>query len=144
MTNLILPPGLTLPKQILPLHKPSEETTDEKKGTMLPKPSGYKLLCVVPDVSTKLADTTLDLERPSAQIRQEEHSTTVLFVIDVGPDAYKDKAKFPGGAWCKKGDFVIVRAYAGTRFKIYSKEFRLINDDQIEAVVSDPRGISRA
>ena len=69
---------------------------------------------------------------------------SVLFVLKVGPDAYKDTNKFPTGAWCEAGDFVIVRAYAGTRFKIYGKEFRLINDDQIEAVVDDPRGITRA
>jgi co-chaperonin GroES (HSP10) len=52
--------------------------------------------------------------------------------------------KFPNGPWCKEGDFVITRAYAGTRFKIHGREFRLINDDQVEAVVQDPRGITRA
>jgi co-chaperonin GroES (HSP10) len=77
-------------------------------------------------------------------MKQEEHSTTVLFVVDVGPDAYKDTTKFPSGPWCKKGDFVLVRAYSGTRFKIYNKEFRLLNDDQVDAVVEDPRGITRA
>jgi len=67
-----------------------------------------------------------------------------LCLFTVGPDAYKDKAKFPGEPWCKAGDFVLVRTYSGTRFKIYGKEFRLINDDQVEAVVQDPRGLSRA
>ena len=71
-------------------------------------------------------------------------ATTVLFVIKVGADAYKDTAKFPNGAWCKEGDFVLVRTYSGTRFKIYGKEFRLINDDQVDAVVQDPRGLTRA
>jgi co-chaperonin GroES (HSP10) len=111
---------------------------------MLPNPTGYKLLCAVPDVSEKIAGTELDLVKPSDLIRQEEHSTTVLFVLKEGADAYKDTTKFPNGAWCKPGDFVIVRAYAGTRFKIYGKEFRLINDDQVEAVVDDPRGVTRA
>lgn len=111
---------------------------------MLPEPSGFKLLCVVPDVSTKIDGTTLDLEKASDWARKEEHSTTVLFVIKAGPDAYKDANKFPSGAWCKTGDFVVVRAYAGTRLKIYGKEFRFINDDQVEGVVADPRGISRA
>jgi hypothetical protein len=54
------------------------------------------------------------------------------------------RAKFPGGPWCKEGDFVLVRTYSGTRFKIYGKEFRVINDDMIEAVVQDPRGLTRA
>jgi len=77
-------------------------------------------------------------------MRQEEHATTVLFVMRVGPDAFKDTTKFPSGAWCKEGDFVLVRTYSGTRFKIFGKEFRVINDDQVECVVQDPRGITRA
>ena len=54
------------------------------------------------------------------------------------------KEKFPHGSYCKKGDFVIFRSYSGTRFKVHGKEFRLINDDTVEAVVEDPRGYSRA
>jgi len=144
MTNIILPPGLTLPPQIQPTDVPPEAETPEEKATLLPEPAGYRLLCMVPDVSEKLSGTELDLVKSSDTIRSEEHSTTVLFVMRVGPDAFKDPAKFPNGAWCKTGDFVIVRAYAGTRFKIYGKEFRIINDDQVEAVVDDPRGITRA
>jgi co-chaperonin GroES (HSP10) len=82
--------------------------------------------------------------KPTDILRQEEHATTVLFVLKVGPDAYKDTTKFPTGAWCKEGDFVLVRTYSGTRVKIFGKEFRLINDDQVDAVVQDPRGITRA
>jgi co-chaperonin GroES (HSP10) len=61
----------------------------------------------------------------------------------MGADAYKDKDKFPNGAYCKVGDFVIFRSYSGTRFKIHTQEFRLINDDTVEAVVDDPRGYKR-
>jgi len=144
MTDIILPPGMILPPQIQPKSAPEEVDTPEEKGTMLPEPTGFKLLCMVPDVSDKIDGTELDLVKPSEWARKEEHSTTVLFVMKVGPDAYKDTTKFPSGAWSKPGDFVIVRAYAGTRFKIYGKEFRFINDDQVEGVVDDPRGISRA
>jgi len=144
MSEIILPPGLTLPPQIKPTEVPPEAETPEEKATLLPEPAGYRLLCMVPDVSEKIAGTELDLLKPSDMVRSEEHSTTVLFVMKVGPDAFKDPAKFPNGAWCKTGDFVIVRAYAGTRFKIYGKEFRIINDDQVEAIVDDPRGITRA
>jgi co-chaperonin GroES (HSP10) len=66
-----------------------------------------------------------------------------MFVLRVGPDAYKDKTKFPSGPWCKAGDFIIVRTYSGTRVKIFGKEFRILNDDQVDAVVDDPRGITR-
>jgi co-chaperonin GroES (HSP10) len=98
----------------------------------------------VPPVSEKIDGTELDLVRDTTSMRQEESATTVLFVMKVGPDAYKDQTKFPTGAWCKEGDFVLVRTYSGTRFKIFGKEFRLINDDQVDAVVQDPRGLTRA
>ena len=142
MSEIILPPGLTLPKHLQKMDAPKDEATDEEKATSLPEPKGWKLLCVVPDVADTFDNS--DIVKADAFLKQEEHATTALFVLRVGPDAYKDKAKFPGEPWCKAGDFVLVRTYSGTRFKIYGKEFRLINDDQVEAVVQDPRGLSRA
>jgi co-chaperonin GroES (HSP10) len=68
----------------------------------------------------------------------------VLFVVKMGPDCYKDKERFLSGPWCKQGDFILVRPHAGTRVKIHGREFRIINDDAVEGVVEDPRGISRA
>jgi co-chaperonin GroES (HSP10) len=76
-------------------------------------------------------------------VHYEELLTTVLWVIELGPDCYKDTIRFPSGPWCKKGDFVLVRPNAGSRLLIHGREFRLINDDSIEAVVDDPRGIKR-
>lgn len=118
------------------------EVVEEQKATQLPKPQGWKILCALPEVEDKFSGT--DLLKPESITKIEEHSTTVLFVISLGPDAYKDTAKFPNGPWCKEGDFVLVRAYSGTRFKIHGREFRLLNDDQVEAVVEDPRGYTRA
>jgi len=69
---------------------------------------------------------------------------TVLFVVAMGPDCYGDKDRFPTGPWCKVGDFVLVRPNAGTRVEIHGTEMRVINDDSVEAVVLDPRGIRRA
>ena len=144
MSEIILPPGISLPPHIQPVDGPAEDADDDTKASALPTPVGHKLLCVVPEVDEKIAGTSLDLVRDMATLRQEEHATTVLFVLKVGPDAYKDQTKFPAGAWCKEGDFVLVRTYSGTRFKIFGKEFRLINDDQVDAVVQDPRGLTRA
>jgi co-chaperonin GroES (HSP10) len=144
MSEILLPPGIQLPPAVQQLDKPEPDATEETKATALPVPTGYKILCIVPPVDEKIAGTELDLIRDTATMRQEEHATTVLFVLRVGPDAYKDTAKFPNGAWCKEGDFVLVRTYSGTRFKIFGKEFRLINDDQVDAVVQDPRGLTRA
>jgi hypothetical protein len=74
----------------------------------------------------------------------EERLTTVLFVMKLGPDCYKDASRFPSGPWCKERDFVLVRPNSGTRLLIHGQEFRIINDDTVEGVVEDPRGISRA
>jgi len=144
MSEIILPPGISLPKHIQPIDAPDESADDESKASSLPIPTGYKLLCIVPEIDEKIAGTSLDLVRDAATMRAEEHATTVLFVMRVGPDAYKDTAKFPTGPWCQAGDFVLVRTYTGTRFKVFGKEFRVLNDDQIECVVQDPRGYTRA
>jgi co-chaperonin GroES (HSP10) len=118
------------------------EALDEAASArQLPDPTGWKILCAVPSIDEKFEGT--ELYRPESFAKLEEHATTVLFVMKVGPDAYKDDRKFPTGPWCAEGDFVLVRAYSGTRFKIHGREFRLLNDDQIEAVVQDPRGITR-
>jgi co-chaperonin GroES (HSP10) len=114
--------------------------TDAQIEAALPKPSGYKILVALPKV-----ENTFDsgIIKPESLVRQEEVSSVVALVLELGPDAYKDTEKFPSGAWCKEGDYVMVRAYSGTRFKVYGQEFRLINDDTVEGVVSDPSGYSR-
>lgn len=120
----------------------NDATEIEQKATQLPDPQGYRILCAVPGVEDKFDGS--ELVKPDNLVKVEEHSTIVLFVVKLGPDAYKDASKFPTGPWCKEGDFVMTRAYSGTRFKIHGREFRLINDDTVEAVVQDPRGITRA
>lgn len=116
------------------------EASDAEKGKQLPKPSGYRILCAIPEQEKEYdsgiikADTT---------IHYEELLTTVLFVVDMGPDCYKDASRFPTGPWCKVGDFVLVRPNAGTRLVIHGREFRIINDDSVEGIVDDPRGIKR-
>ena len=80
---------------------------------------------------------------PDSLTKMEQTASIVGLVVEMGPDAYLDKSKFPNGPYCKKGDFVIFRSYSGTRFKVKNEEFRLINDDTVEAVVDDPRGFIR-
>jgi co-chaperonin GroES (HSP10) len=142
MSEIILPPGISLPEPIVPLDEPEENATSEQKATQLPVPTGWRLLCIVPDVSETFDNSTL--VKADTFMKQEEHATTVLFVLKVGPEAYKDKDKFSSGPWCKEGDFILTRTYSGTRFKLFGKEFRLLNDDQVDAVVQDPRGLTRA
>lgn len=112
----------------------------EDKAKQLPKPSGYRILCATPEAEEQYESGLVKAEET---MRHDEMLTTVLFVVDMGPDCYKDTSRFPNGPWCKQGDFVLVRPHAGTRLVIHDREFRLINDDSVEAVVEDPRGIKR-
>jgi len=121
------------------LNKPQED-----KAKQLPDPSTFHLLCVVPDAMEEYADSEVGLIKDSKTMHYEEVLTPVLFVVKVGPDAYADKTRFPSGPSCKVGDFVIVRPNSGTRLKIHGREFRIINDDSVDGVVQDPRGLSRA
>jgi co-chaperonin GroES (HSP10) len=117
-------------------------TSAEQKAKQLPDPKTFHLLCVVPEAVEEFADSSLI--KPTQTMHYEEVLTPVLFVVKLGPDAYKDPTRFPSGPSCKAGDFVIVRPNSGTRLKIQGREFRIINDDSVEAVVEDPRGITRA
>jgi co-chaperonin GroES (HSP10) len=107
----------------------------------IPVPTGYHLLVAIPEVKEAFGSGIL---KADATRKNEEISTMVVQVLDMGSDAYKDKEKFPSGPYCKIGDFVLMRAYSGTRFKVYGKEmFRIVNDDSVEAVVADPTGYTR-
>ena len=116
------------------------DKSNEEKATQLPKPSGYRILCAIPEQEKEFES---GIAKADETMRVEETLTTVLFVVDLGPDCYADKVRFPSGPWCKKGDFVLVKPYAGSRLVIHGREFRVINDDTVEGVVDDPRGIKR-
>ncbi|NDD55106.1 hypothetical protein EBZ39_14800 [bacterium] len=119
-----------------------EKTQEEaKKASQLPVPKGYRILCAVPHVEEEYEGGLIKAEDTK---RTEELTTVVLFVVKLGDLAYADKERFPTGPWCKEGDFVLTRPYSGTRVVIHGREFRIINDDTVEAVVDDPRGIRRA
>ena len=119
------------------IKAPDEES---RGATQLPEPKGFKLLIALPEMEEK---TDGGIILPEQVRLNETIATMVGFVLKMGPMAYQDNAKFPTGPWCNVGDWVVFRAYSGTRLKIHGKEFRLINDDTVEAVVEDPRGIAR-
>jgi len=116
----------------------------EEKAKQLPDPADYMLLCVVPEAMEQYADSESGIIKSSQAMHYEEVLTPVLFVVKLGPTAYQDKSRFPNGPRCKEGDFIVVRPNSGTRLKIHGREFRIINDDSVEATVQDPRGITRA
>jgi co-chaperonin GroES (HSP10) len=114
--------------------------TDEEKARQLPEPKGYRILCALPEAEDKFES---GIAKATDTMRNEEVLSTVFFVVKLGPDCYKDDKRFPTGPWCKEGDFILARPNSGTRLKIHGREFRIINDDSVEAIVQDPRGISR-
>lgn len=116
------------------------EVPDTAAPKQLPTPVGYKILLILPEQDKTYSSGIL---KADATQRNDEVASVVAFVAAMGPDCYADKVKYPTGPWCKQGDFVIIRPYSGTRIVVHGKEMRLVNDDGVEAVVEDPRGIKR-
>ena len=144
MSEIIMPggnDGLVLPPDVA-AEMEAEKQDALEKARQLPDPVGWKILCAVPQAEDTFEGSSILMS--DAMRKQEEIATTVLFVVKVGPDCYQDQTKYPNGPWCQEGDFVLVRTYSGTRFKIHGREFRVIYEDQVEATVQDPRGILRA
>ena len=111
-----------------------------RAGDKLPKPTGWKILIAVPKASNK---TEGGIYKPNEVMQVEEVGTIIGLVLKLGDLAYKDSKKFPSGPWCHRGDYIVMRTYSGTRFLVGEQEFRLINDDTVEAVVDDPRGVAK-
>lgn len=119
------------------------ETTmqaDELLAAMMPRPAGYKLLISLPKPEEK---TSGGIIKSKETLHHEQISSVYGRVIDMGPDAYKDKKRCPSGPYCKIGDWIMMRSYAGTRFTIQGEEFRILNDDSVEGTVEDPTGIAK-
>jgi co-chaperonin GroES (HSP10) len=116
-------------------------TPNEEKATQVPDPVTYHILCMLPKADEEMSEA--GIIKTAQMMYHEELLSPVLFVAKIGPDAFKDEKRFPSGPSCKVGDFVLVRPNTGTRMKIHGTEWRLINDDSIQAVVQDPRGIQR-
>jgi co-chaperonin GroES (HSP10) len=115
--------------------------TDEQIDAQLPKPVGYRVLVALPQQADTYDGSNI-LKTDTA--KRHDHIMSIMgLVMDMGDQAYSDKERFPTGAWCEPGNYVMFRANTGTRFTVNGLEYRLMNDDSIEAVVADPAGIKR-
>ena len=119
---------------------PVSDLPDIDKAKQMPEPVTYHLLCLLPEADASYDSGILKADKT---VQYEELLSPVLFVIKVGPDAFKDAVRFPSGPSCKVGDFIIVRPNTGTRMKIHGRELRIINDDSVEATIDDPRSVGR-
>ena len=115
------------------------EPDADKLEAQLPKPTGYRILIALPEIEETFKNSSLI--KTEAQKHKDYIMSIMGVVVDLGPDAYSDKERFPGGSWCKPGDYVMFRMNTGTRFKVSGKEFRLMNDDSVEAIIPDPSGV---
>ena len=107
---------------------------------VLPVPTGYRILIAIPEKEQKSEGGIL---LPGEMLQREQTASIVGYVMKVGPDAYKDEKRFPNGPYCKEGDFILFKSYAGVRFKIKGQEFRVIHDDTVDGVVPDPTLLER-
>jgi len=126
--------------------KRQQKIEEQKKAEVvleeqIPKPVGYRLLIALPTVEETFAG---GIVKAAETLREEYILSMVGLVVDMGDQAYNDKDRFPDGAWCKPGDYVMFRANTGTRFKVGKAEYRLMNDDSVEAVIDDPSKLARA
>lgn len=120
----------------------SSERAQATLEKAIPKPTGYHILIALPNVEETFGES--GLMKADKTVRDEYILSTIGLVLDMGCQAYNDKERFSTGAWCKPGDYVMFRANTGTRFKIGRQEYRLMNDDSIQAIVPNPKAISRA
>lgn len=120
--------------------QPHQAHEDARPAKQLPQPMGFKILLALPEPKEKTEGGIIKAEETK---EIEELASPVGYVVALGPDCYKDTKRFPSGPWCKEGDWVILRPFSGTRIQCHGQEFRLVNDDTIEAVVEDPQGIGR-
>lgn len=118
-----------------------ESMTDEQIEDRIPKPVGYRVLVALPKIDETYGDS--GIVKTTKAIQHDTILSIIGAVVDMGDECYSDKERFPSGPWCKVGDYVMFRANTGTRFRVGDQEFRLMNDDSIEAVVPDPRSIAR-
>tara|TARA_R100001594_G_scaffold43601_2_gene75765 strand:- start:1571 stop:1984 length:414 start_codon:yes stop_codon:yes gene_type:complete len=125
-------------KEKIRIDEIAQEALDD---ALIPKPVGYRLLIALPNVDETFGG---EIVKATKTLRDDYILSTIGVVLDMGEQAYADKDRFPTGPWCKQGDYVMFRANTGTRFKVGSQEYRLMNDDSIEAIVDDPSVVTRA
>jgi len=138
---------MTEQAQLTPLETKRRKQIEAKKvaevilDKHIPIPVGYRVLVRLPSVQDKFEG---GIAKAASTIREEYILSMVGVVTDMGEQAYKDTERFPDGPWCKEGDYVMFRANTGTRFKVGKEEYRLMNDDSIEAVIKDVSKLTRA
>jgi len=136
MNTLILPKHVA-ERRIKQVEKEKKEN-NIPEASKLPKPTGWRILVLPHRGQGKTKGGVLLSDQT---VEETQVATNVGLVLEIGPDAYSDKERFPNGAWCKKKDWVIFARYAGSRLNIEGGELRILNDDEILGTTDDPESI---
>ena len=131
----------TQPKLIVPKHVWDTKTPEKQKKELekVPQPTGWRMTLYPLKLESK---TSGGLHLTDDTVEQSQISTNVCKVLKMGSSCYKGQPeKFPDGPWCKEGNWVLITRYAGSRIRIEGGELRIVNDDEILAVIDDPRDI---
>ena len=140
MNTLILPKHVA-ERRIKQVEKEKEIRRKPLEKMSLPKPTGWRIL-VLPYKAKEKTKGGIILSDKT--VTESQIATNCGLVMDIGPDAYSDKDKFPNGPWCKKKDWVLFARYAGSRIYIDAGEIRVLNDDEILGTIEDPEDILHA
>lgn len=139
-TQIASVPKIDLSKVADKLDEPT--LTDAEIEARLPKPVGYRMLIALPEIEKTYGDS--GILKIDKEVNRDYIMSIMGIVVDMGADCYQDKERFQHGPWCKIGDYVLFRMNSGTRIRVDGKEYRVMNDDSIEAVIPDPRGLTSA
>ena len=140
MNTLILPKHVA-ERRIKQVEKEKKVKKKPLEKMSLPKPTGWRIL-VLPYKAKEKTKGGIILSDKT--VTESQIATNCGLVMDIGPDAYNDKDKFPNGPWCKKKDWVLFARYAGSRIYIDGGEIRVLNDDEILGTIEDPEDILHA
>lgn len=113
-----------------------------------PIPAGWRILIEPIKIE---ATTASGIALPQESVQAKEHLRYIGKVVSMGDLCYQH-AKFMGAdkaalKWCKVGDFVAYGAYAGQEIQVRNRTrdglvtLKLINDDEILAVVPNPMSV---
>ena len=140
MNTLILPKHVA-ERRIKQVQKEKKVKKKPLEEMSLPKPTGWRIL-VLPYKAKEKTKGGIILSDKT--VTESQIATNCGLVLDMGPDAYNDKDKFPNGPWGKKKDWVLFARYAGSRIYIDGGEIRVLNDDEILGTIEDPEDILHA
>jgi len=140
MNTLILPKHVA-ERRIKEVEKEKKARKKPLEKMSLPKPTGWRIL-VLPYKAKQKTKGGIILSDKT--VTESQIATNCGLVMEMGPDAYNDKDKFPNGPWCKKKDWVLFARYAGSRIYIDGGEIRVLNDDEILGTIEDPEDILHA